>query len=124
MQKITKLLLVISTIPFLGACVTSEYVGNSCTSLKNMHDQLGSKTRSLMVNALKKRGSHSTAKIVAKSYTNWPVYFIVKGNADFNKKMKSYENDYKNIRYASLENQCTYFRDITVTSLYRNAKNN
>lgn len=120
-------LLIFSTI-LLNACVgggvfysSTTHLAKSCKALSREHNLLGRNVRGLMVKSLRARKSYSTARIVAKSYTNWPVYFIVDGNVEFSQKMSKYKTQYQKIRYAALQNKCTFFRDVMASSAYRNA---
>ena len=112
----------------LNACVTDgvfyaskSHLTKSCTALSREHNLLGRNVRNLMVKSLQSRKSYSTARTVAKSYTNWPVYFIVDGNQEFNQKMSKYKTQYQKIRYAALQNKCTFFRDVMSTEAYQTA---
>lgn len=128
MLNFFKASLLILTLFSLNACVTGgifyaskEHLDKSCRALSREHSQLGRNVRGLMVKSLNARKSYKTARIVAKSYTNWPVYFIVNGNAEFNQKMSGYKTQYQKIRYAALQNKCTFFRDVMASKAYQTA---
>ena len=128
MRHIFKASLIILSVFTLNACVTGgayysskSHLAKSCSALSREHNRLGSTVRNLMVKSLRARKSFSTARTVAKSYTNWPVYFIVNGNPEFNTKMSAYKTQYQKIRYAALQNKCTFFRDVMATSAYQTA---
>lgn len=120
--------MVVITLLSLSACANGGifyaskiHLAKSCSALSREHSQLGRNVRNLMVKSLRARKSYRTARLVAKSYTNWPVYFIVEGNAEFTKKMAEYKTQYQKIRYAALQNKCTFFRDVMASAAYRNA---
>lgn len=128
MRNIFKTSLIVMSAFLLNACVTGgafysskTHLAKSCSALSREHNTLGRNVRGLMVKSLRTRKSYSTARAVARSYTNWPVYFIVNGNQEFNKKMSSYKTQYQKIRYAALQNKCTFFRDVMATSAYQTA---
>lgn len=128
MSKIVKFSLVLISAFVLNACAgggvfyaSEKHQAKSCNSLNREHTQLGRNVRGLMVKTLRARKSYATARRVSKSYTNWPVYFIVQGNDEFNKKMSSYKTQYQKIRYAASQKKCTFFRDVMATSAYRSA---
>lgn len=124
MKKKFKLGFTALALMSLTGCLTyssPEYNKKSCTSLKRSHDQVGRNVRALLVKDLKSRKSYKTAKIVSRSYSNWPIYFIVKGNDAFNSKLSTYKTKYQYIRTASLQNKCTYFRDMMATKAYKSA---
>lgn len=128
MFKISKIGFVITTMFILNACAgggifyaSQEHLEKSCTALNREHTLLGRKVRGLMVKTLRARKSYATARRVSKSYSNWPVYFIVEGNDDFNEKMTAFKTQYQKIRYASTQKKCTYFRDVLATDAYRAA---
>lgn len=128
MFNILKTSLVLLTISFLTSCASGNifyasktHLAKSCSALSREHNQLGRNVRHLMVKSLNSRKSYNTARLVAKSYTNWPVYFIVNGNQEFNQKMSNYKTKYQKIRYASLQNKCTFFRDVMASSAYKTA---
>ncbi|MBL1419751.1 MAG: hypothetical protein COC24_004500 [Alphaproteobacteria bacterium] len=128
MRHIFKTSLVIMSVFSLNACVTSStfyasetHLAKSCTALSREHNLLGRDVRNLMVKSLQSRKSYSTARAVSKSYTNWPVYFIVEGNQEFNQNMSDYKTQYQKIRYAALQNKCTFFRDVMSTEAYQTA---
>lgn len=128
MFKSLKFSLVIISAFVLNACAgggifysSKVHLAKSCTSLNREHTQLGRNVRAVMVKSLRARKSYATARRVAKSYTNWPVYFIVQGNDEFNKKMSGYKTQYQKIRYAATQKKCTFFRDVMDTAAYRKA---
>lgn len=128
MRHIFKTSLIIICAFLLNACVTGgafyaseTHLAKSCKALSREHNLLGRNVRNLMVKSLQARKSYSTARTVAKAYTNWPVYFIVNGNHEFNKKMSDYKTQYQKIRYAALQNKCTFFRDVMATPAYQTA---
>ncbi|PCI87801.1 MAG: hypothetical protein COB24_05115 [Hyphomicrobiales bacterium] len=128
MRHIFKSSFIIMGVFSLNACVTDgvfyaskSHLTKSCTALSREHNLLGRNVRNLMVKSLQSRKSYSTARTVAKSYTNWPVYFIVDGNQEFNQKMSKYKTQYQKIRYAALQNKCTFFRDVMSTEAYQTA---
>lgn len=128
MLNIIKVSFVTLIIFSLSACVnggvffaSKAYLAKSCKTLNREHTQLGRDVRGLMVKTLRDRKSYATARRVARSYTNWPVYFIIDGNFEFNQQMGKYKNQYQNIRFAALQNKCTFFRDVLGSDAYKTA---